>query len=68
MASSTPGCCPPVRVGRSAPTTSTTSSTAVTIAALSVHAYSPRLDQMTHYDLVDGRLVIAGVEQRGESW
>lgn len=36
--------------------------------ALSVHAYSPRLDQMTHYDLVDGRLVPSGVEQRGESW
>ncbi|KGN39386.1 cysteine dioxygenase [Knoellia subterranea] len=38
------------------------------VAALSVHAYSPRLDQMTHYDLVDGELVPSGVEQRGESW
>lgn len=35
--------------------------------ALSVHAYSPRLDQMTHYDLVDVVLVPAGVEQRGEN-
>lgn len=37
------------------------------VSALSVHAYSPRLDQMTHYDLVGGRLVPAGVEQRGEN-
>ncbi|KGN41357.1 cysteine dioxygenase [Knoellia aerolata] len=37
-------------------------------AALSVHAYSPRLDQMTHYDVVDGALVLSGVEQRGEGW
>lgn len=36
------------------------------VAALSVHAYSPRLEQMTHYDLVDGRLAPSGVEQRGE--
>lgn len=36
--------------------------------ALSVHAYSPRLDQMTHYDLVGGRLVVTGVEQRDENW
>lgn len=34
------------------------------VAALSVHAYSPRLDQMTHYDLVDGRLSPSGVELR----
>lgn len=34
------------------------------VAALSVHAYSPRLDQMTHYDLVDGRLAASGVEVR----
>ncbi|CAN7353598.1 cysteine dioxygenase [Knoellia sp. LjRoot47] len=38
------------------------------VAALSVHAYSPRLDQMTHYDLVDGALVPSGVEQRGVGW
>jgi mannose-6-phosphate isomerase-like protein (cupin superfamily) len=37
-------------------------------SALSVHAYSPRLDQMTHYDLVDGSLVPSGVEQRGVGW
>ena len=36
--------------------------------ALSVHAYSPRLDQMTHYDFVGGRLEPSGVEQRGERW
>lgn len=36
------------------------------VVALSVHAYSPRLDQMTHYDLNDGRLFPSGVEQRGE--
>ncbi|KGN34956.1 cysteine dioxygenase [Knoellia sinensis KCTC 19936] len=35
------------------------------VAALSVHAYSPRLDQMTHFDLVAGRLEPSGVEQRG---
>lgn len=34
--------------------------------AVSVHAYSPTLDQMTRYDLVDGRLVPAAVEQRGQ--
>lgn len=39
-----------------------------TEAALSVHAYSLRLDQMTHYDLIDGALFPAGVEQRGENW
>lgn len=38
------------------------------IVALSVHAYSPRLDQMTHYDFIDRRLVPSGVEQRGEDW
>lgn len=38
------------------------------VAALSVHAYSPRLDQMTHYDLVDDALVPSGVEQRGVGW
>lgn len=38
------------------------------VTALSVHAYSPRLDQMTHYDLVDGQLVVTGVEQRDENW
>lgn len=32
--------------------------------ALSVHAYSPSLAQMTRYDLLDGRLRPAGVEQR----
>ncbi|WP_404381296.1 cysteine dioxygenase [Knoellia locipacati] len=37
-------------------------------SALSVHAYSPRPDQMTHYDLVDGALVASGVEQRGVGW
>lgn len=36
-------------------------------AALSIHAYSPRLDQMTHFDLADGRLVPSGVEHR-EGW
>ena len=35
--------------------------------ALSIHAYSPRLDQMTHYDVADGRFVPSGVEQR-EAW
>ncbi len=35
--------------------------------ALSVHAYSPTLAQMTHYDLVEGRLEPSGVEQR-PSW
>lgn len=35
--------------------------------ALSVHAYSPSLDQMTHYDLVSGRLTPTGVEAR-EAW
>lgn len=38
------------------------------VTALSVHAYSPRLDQMTHYDLIDGRLVVTGVEQREQNW
>lgn len=33
-------------------------------AALSIHAYSPRLDQMAHYDRGDGRLIPSGVEQR----
>jgi hypothetical protein len=37
-------------------------------SALSIHAYSPRLDQMTHDDLVGGRLGPSGVEQPGESW
>ncbi|APH02127.1 cysteine dioxygenase [Janibacter indicus] len=32
--------------------------------AVSVHAYSPTLAQMTHYDLVDGTLRPSGVEQR----
>ncbi|WP_318843271.1 cupin domain-containing protein [Janibacter indicus] len=32
--------------------------------AVSVHAYSPTLAQMTHYDLVDGALRPSGVEQR----
>lgn len=32
--------------------------------AVSVHAYSPTLAQMTHFDLVDGALVPSGVEQR----
>lgn len=32
--------------------------------AVSVHAYSPTLAQMTHFELVDGRLVPSGVEQR----
>ena len=36
-------------------------------AAVSVHAYSPTLAQMTHYDLVDGSLVPSGVEQR-QAW
>lgn len=36
--------------------------------ALGVHAHSPRLDQMTHYDLVGGWLFPAGVEQRSENW
>ncbi|MCM3554319.1 cysteine dioxygenase [Janibacter melonis] len=35
--------------------------------AVSIHAYSPSLEQMTHYDLVDGRLRPAGVERR-EAW
>lgn len=38
------------------------------VTALSVHAYSPRLDQMAHNDVVDGRLVPSGVEQRSEQW
>jgi hypothetical protein len=28
-----------------------------TVPAISVHAYSPRLTEMTHYDMADGRLV-----------
>lgn len=36
-------------------------------AAVSVHAYSPTLAQMTHYDLVDGVLHPSGVEQR-QAW
>lgn len=36
-------------------------------AAVSVHAYSPTLAQMTHYDLVAGVLVPSGVEQR-QTW
>lgn len=35
--------------------------------ALSVHAYSPTLAQMTHLDLVGDRLEPSGVEQR-QSW
>nr|WP_255494238.1 hypothetical protein [Janibacter sp. YB324] len=35
--------------------------------AVSVHAYSPTLAQMTHYDLVDGVLRPSGVEQR-QAW
>lgn len=35
--------------------------------AVSVHAYSPTLAQMTHFDLVDGALVPSGVEQR-QAW
>lgn len=38
------------------------------VTALSVHAYSPRLDQMTHYDVIKGELVPSGVEQRGADW
>ncbi|GAB3113499.1 cysteine dioxygenase [Janibacter alkaliphilus] len=35
--------------------------------AVSVHAYSPSLAQMTRYDLVAGRLEVAAVEQREPS-
>ena len=37
-----------------------------TTAALSVHAYSPRLVTMTRYELADGRIVPTGVERAGE--
>lgn len=36
--------------------------------ALSLHAYSPRLETMTRYSLRDGQLAIEGVEQAGEEW
>jgi quercetin dioxygenase-like cupin family protein len=36
--------------------------------ALSLHAYSPRLTTMTRYVLENGRLVIIGTEQEGETW
>lgn len=38
------------------------------VPALSLHAYSPRLDTMTRYALRDGRLEIQGVEQAGDEW
>ncbi|WP_322920097.1 cysteine dioxygenase [Nocardioides renjunii] len=39
-----------------------------TATAVSLHAYAPSLAAMTRYELVRGRLQVAGVEQRGEMW
>lgn len=36
--------------------------------ALSVHAYSPRLTQMTRYEIVQDRLETTGVERAGVDW
>lgn len=36
--------------------------------AVSLHAYAPSLAAMTRYELVRGRLVVAGVERRGDLW
>jgi quercetin dioxygenase-like cupin family protein len=36
--------------------------------ALSLHAYSPRLETMTRYRFHGDRLEILGVEKEGESW
>lgn len=36
--------------------------------AVSLHAYSPSLPAMTRYELVRGRLVVTGVEHRGDLW
>jgi predicted metal-dependent enzyme (double-stranded beta helix superfamily) len=37
-------------------------------AALSLHAYRPRLQAMTKYELVRGHLRVAGVERAGGQW
>jgi hypothetical protein len=36
--------------------------------ALSVHAYSPKLTEMTRYAVSAGRLDVTGVEREGEDW
>lgn len=37
-------------------------------SAVSVHAYSPVLEQMHRYELIDGRLVVTGVDRDGADW
>ncbi len=36
--------------------------------AVSVHAYGPALRSMTRYSLVDGQLLVEGVEKAGAQW
>jgi hypothetical protein len=36
--------------------------------AVSLHGYAPSLAAMTRYELVRGRLVVTGVEHRGDLW
>jgi len=52
---------------RSPRTTSTASSNLGTGRATSVHVYSPPLERMTFYRLVDGAMVAERTDERAES-